>query len=240
MFKALQISAVLLVSSVAMSQAATVVSVLTSDGIAQETVNGIRSTTTTFGSDLGGMNLTATYGDGSSEVLTWVAENPVYSVNGGVSGSGISISAGWDGFELSTTRLLTGLSMSAGAAGSLFDISFAQGTAGDTPTSLIGFPLSFVENTVLDGTVTAEYSGIVNMAGDVARGDLYTDMSIDFSQVSVGGLLGSVRFYTDLDTLADFSDLSPVDISAVPLPATLPLMLVGLGGIGLMRRKKRS
>jgi|GEM_PF-4901165 len=30
------------------------------------------------------------------------------------------------------------------------------------------------------------------------------------------------------------------DVSAVPVPATLPLMLVGLGGIGLMRRKKST
>jgi hypothetical protein len=237
MFKTFQVSAFLLASAVSMSQAATVVNVQTSDGLAQETVNGIRSTTTTYGSDLGGMSLTATYHDGSSEVLSWVAENPAYSVNGGVSGSGMSISAGWDGFALNTTRLMTGLSMSAGAAGSLFDISSAQGTAGDTPTSLIGFPLSFVDNDVLDGQVTAAYSGIVNMAGDVARGDLYTDMFVDFSQVAAGGLLGSVRFYTDLDTLSDLGDLAP---SVVPLPATLPLMLVGLGGIGLMRRKKRS
>ena len=234
MFKTLPIAAAMFCAALSGAQAATLVNVETFDGLAQETVNGIRTATTTYGSDLGGMSLMARFADGSSEQLTWGADDPQNSVWGRASGAGISIAAGWDGFELSTTRLLTGLSMHAGAIGSLFDISREQGTAGDTPTSLIGFPLEFVANDLLDGTVTATYSGIVNLAGQAARGDLYTDMQINFSQVAAGGLLGAVRFYTDLDTLADAGDLSP---AAVPLPASLPLLLAALGGIALIRRK---
>ena len=235
MFNALKISAVLLISTASMSQATTVVNFETLGGLAQETVNGIRADSSTRGNDLDGMHVTATYQDGTSEDVTWAAYDAW--TYGGVTGENLLFEAGWDGFHLTTTRVLTGLTMRAGAVGSLFDVSTEYGTENDTPTTGRGFTLSFADTALLDGTVTATYSGIVNLAGETARGDLYTDLHIDFSQVAAGGLFGAVQFYTDLDTLADLSDLTP---SVVPLPASLPLMLVGLGGIGLMRRKKRS
>jgi hypothetical protein len=240
MFNAIKISAALLISTVSMSQAATVINIETSAGVAQETQYAIRSDTSTRGTDLGGMRVTASYDDGSNETLIWEAYDP-YTF-GGTNGSDVDINMGWQGFQLTTTRLMTGLLFEADLGNAMFDMTSADGTADDTLTTGRGTPFSFYNDSdvLLDGTVTASYSGIVNIAGAAAVGDVYTDMFVDFSQLDAGGLLGNAFFESDLDSLAVIGDLSPVDVSAVPLPATLPLMLVALGGIGLMRRKKRS
>lgn len=239
MFKVLKISALSLISAVSVSHAATVINIETSIGVAQETVYAIGDSST-LGNELAGMRVTASYGDGSSEIMTWEALN-IYTL-GGASGSGVDIEMGWQGFEVSASRLMTGLLFEADLGNAVFDMTWANNTADDTPTTGRGVPFEFLNDSdaALEGTVTASYSGAVNIVGAEAVGDIYTDMFVDFSQLTGGGFLGDIFFRSDLDSLAVAGDLSPVGLSTVPLPATLPLMLVGLGGIGLMRRKKRS
>ena len=239
MFKLLKISALSLIAATSASHAAVVVNITAETGVAQETMHAIGSTST-FGNDLAGMRVTASYGDGTSEVLSWAARD-IYT-RGGTTGSGVEIEMGWQGFEVSSSQLMTGLLFEADLGNAVFDMTWGNGTPDDTPTTGRGIPFEFLNDTdsALDGTVTAAYSGAINVIGAEAVGDIYTDMFVDFSQLVGGGLLGDVFFRSDLDSLAVAGDLTPVDVSAVPLPATLPLMLVGLGGIGLMRRKKRS
>jgi len=232
MFKVLKVSALSLISAVSVSHASTVVNIETTTGVAYETVHAIGSTAT-VGNDLAGMRVTASYGDGSSETLTWEARN-IYTL-GGTSGRGVEIEMGWQGFEVSASQLMTGLLFEADLGNAVFDMTWAgHGQPGDTPTTGRGVPFEFLNNSDahLEGTVTAAYSNAIHIVGSEAVGDIYTDMFVDFSALTGGGLMGDVFFRTDLDSLAVAGDLNP---SVVPLPATLPLMLAGAadaGGLG--------
>ncbi|PZU13309.1 MAG: hypothetical protein DI591_13315, partial [Citromicrobium sp.] len=72
-----------------------------------EFVNGLRADTVSRGVDLEGATITATYADGSVEILTWHATDPY--TNGAAVGTDISMSYGFDWHHLTTTKLLTSL-----------------------------------------------------------------------------------------------------------------------------------
>lgn len=220
--------------SISAAQAATVNIVTVADN-PQETAHGIRASTSTYGSDLAGALVAATYSDGSSEALTWEALS--IGVRGAARGADIDLFMDWAGFEMTTTRLLTSLSFQLAPASSIFDVSrLNEWEVGNTPTTGIGFPFEiYAGGDLLQGAITATYSGIVNLAGRVADGDAFTNMLIDFSGLSGGGFLGSMSFRTDMDTLAVAGDLTPV-----PLPAGLPLLLAGLGGFGMIYRRRKT
>lgn len=222
---------------------AATVNIVTAATNPQETKTGIRADTSTFGRDLAGMMVTAAYDDGSEEVLTWEAlpARPGHGLDGEAAGSDIRLFAGdtYNGFQLTTTKLLSSLRLQAAPANSIFDMATANdGALGDTPTTKIGFPLQILTGgDLLDGVVTASYSGIVNLAGRAADGDAFTDLLIDFSAVSERGLLGYIEFRSDLDTLENAGDL--VAVSAVPLSSSFPLLVGGVAAFGLLRRRKK-
>ncbi|WP_051201522.1 Hint domain-containing protein [Paracoccus aminophilus] len=176
-----------------------------------ETVHGFRVDTASRGVDLDGAKVTATYADGSTETLTWRAYDP-YTM-GGASGENIEMSFGFDWHNLSTTKLLASLKIDLQPASSVFDTTFDSDTspnAASTPGSKEGFPFHLeqaYEN--ISGSIAVTYSGIVNIAGSPAVGDVYTTMVIDFSQLSGGGLLGVLKWNSDIDTLEVAGDLVP-------------------------------
>ena len=88
-----------------------------------------------------------------------------------------------------------------------------------------------------DPCVIVTYSGEVSIGSDPAVGDLYTTMTVDFSGLDAGGFTGQSTYTSDVDVLRTRNDLRPLSAS-VPLPAALPLLLVGLGGLRLLRRRK--
>ncbi|TNJ41559.1 Hint domain-containing protein [Phaeobacter sp. B1627] len=163
----------------------------------------IRADTSSRGVDLEGATITATYADGTSETLTWQALDPY--TTGGATGSDISMFYGYSWHELSTTKVLTSLEIDLAPANSVFDTTLASDDdplGGSTPGSKNGYPFQVSsEYEDMGGSITAEYSGIVNLAGHPAAGDLYTTLTIDFTGLPGGGLLGELDWNSDIDTM---------------------------------------
>ncbi|AGT09302.1 Hint domain-containing protein [Paracoccus aminophilus] len=176
-----------------------------------ETVHGFRADTVSRGVDLDGAKVTATYADGSTETLTWHAYDQY--TNGGASGENIEMSFGFEWHNLTTTKLLASLKIDLQPASSVFDTTTASDTSpegGSTPGSKEGFPFHVEPAyTNMGGSIAVTYSGIVNIAGSAAVGDVYTTMVIDFSHLPVGGLLGDLEWNSDIDTLEVAGDLVP-------------------------------
>jgi len=163
----------------------------------------IRTDTSSRGVDLDGAQITATYADGTSEILTWKALDPYTA--GGATGSDIDMFFGYSWHELTTTKLLTSLQIDLAPANSVFDTTFAMDDdplEDSTPGSKNGFPFKLSpEYEDMSGNVTATYTGIVNLSGSPAVGDLYTTMVIDFSGLPDGGLIGDLVWNSDIDTM---------------------------------------
>ncbi|QDA35708.1 Hint domain-containing protein (plasmid) [Paracoccus liaowanqingii] len=198
------------------------IDIVRTDGNPHETVNGIREDTNSRGADLQGSTITATYADGSTETLTWRAFDPY--TNGGATGTDIEMSYGFEWHELTTTKLLTSLQIDLQPASSVFDTTLANENNLDessTPGSLNGYPFSLApEYEEAAGEISVTYSGIVNLEGNSAVGDLYTTMVVDFSKLPAGGLLGDLRWNSDIDTMREAGDL-------VPSPTSVPCLVRG-------------
>lgn len=191
------------------------------------------------GAALAGMTVDVTYVDGGSESLTWaplIRPNGRPSTsNGAATSADFSLSQGWSSFTLTTSRLLRSMSFSTLGLGMVFDILPVD--AYDTPGSLRGVAFR-VDSGDQDGEIDVSFTNQVLVRGHMIGNDLFTDMTTDFSGLDAGGFLGTMSFTTDLDFLAVADDLT--EYSPVPLPAGLPLLLGGLGIMGLMRRRARG
>lgn len=163
----------------------------------------IREDTSSRGVDLDGAQITAIYADGTSETLTWKALDPY--TTGGATGDNIDMFFGYSWHELTTTKPLASLQIDLETANSVFDTTFAMDDDPldpSTPGSKNGFPFKLSpEYEAISGNITATYTGIVNLAGSPAVGDLYTTMIVDFSDLPGGGLLGDLVWNSDIDTM---------------------------------------
>lgn len=237
--------------------AATTVTVVTQTGTPYVSSVGVRADTGSRGVDLASAQVTATYADSSSEVMTWGALDPFTA--GEARGTDFAIYMDFEGFDISTTKQLTQLridltnsfSITDGSGRSVFDMLTAQtGQPGNTPGSAFGFPvrfdnksfnqvsffgslLPFGETTdAPEGAVTARYSNSVSIGVAPAQGDLFSTLDLDFTGLTDGYFQGDANFETDIDTL---------QVAApVPLPAGLPLLLLGLGGLAIVRVRRKS
>ena len=174
-------------------------------------VNGIREDTSSRGKDLAGSIIIATFADGSSETLIWEAFDPY--TNGGVIGTDVRMSNGFYLHDLTTTKLLTSVQIDLAPSSSVFDSTVFEDIDPDgpsTPGSKYGFPFVVADAYAdLAGDIDVTYSGIVNLAGRPADGDLYTTMRLDFTGLAAGGLLGTLQWNSDIDTMRDAGDLIP-------------------------------
>lgn len=174
-----------------------------------ETVHGIRDDTSSRGVDLEGARITLTYADGTTETLTWHATDPY--TNGAAVGEDTQMSFGYDWHHLETTKPLATMEIDLQPASSVFDTTTASDddpNGGSTPTSLEGFPFRVnADSRDLAGDLEVTYAGIVNLAGSPPAGDLFTTMTVDFSGLPEGGLVGSLNWKSDIDTMREKGDL---------------------------------
>lgn len=227
-FTAIIVAATTSVYSFSTAEASTV-NVATDPGQVYISENGIGSSSVS-GASLAGMEVTVNYVDGGEETLIWGATT--HSA-GAASSSDFSLSNQWWDFTLNTTRMLAAFSMSTLGLDAVFDIYPVDYR--DTPNSLRGVAFNVVAGDQ-DGLVDVLFENRVLVRGHMTGEDLYTDMTVDFTGLTAGGFLGSISFVTDLDAFAVSDDLTLV---AAPVPAGLPLLLGGLGILGLARRKRR-
>lgn len=210
------------------------------EGTLHLTENGIGSNTSTFGTDLVGMQVTATYVDGTFEVLTWENLNREFDeYAGGVSSANMSLEfRGWDYFTMTASRLLATLEMDASTGNALLDIGMHhESDVDNTPTTHGGHPYRTVSGDALTGNIHATYSNGIILNGSPRGTDTFTTVLVDYTGLEGGGFFGTTVFDTDFDTLAVQGDLTPM-ISTVPLPAGFPLLLAGLAAFGFCRRKQ--
>jgi hypothetical protein len=261
LFKSTALAATFVLAGMPAAQAATV-TITTETGMAMRTQFGIRADTGTRGYELAGASVTATFADGTTETATWADANSMSA--GGAGGDRWSLFQNAFGFVSldvdpmadpmdPNARRMTSFSIDASTSQSvtpnfadpsqpdfvqgpsLFDISMqdeSQGDTGSTPGSSFGFPFRFTFGAPV-GDVAVNYSGAVNILGQDAVGDLFTTMTVDFTGLLGGGFTGSAVYESDQDTLRFAGDLAPV-----PLPAGLPLLVLGLGALGVARRRK--
>jgi Ca2+-binding RTX toxin-like protein len=113
---------------------------------------------------------------------------------------------------------LATLEINLAPAGSVFDTTVTlddDPLGGSTPGSSFGYTFGFVgDNAEMSGSVTVTYSGIVNLVGRAADGDLFTTLLIDFSGLDGGGVIGDVSWNSDIDSLLYVGDLAPAGTAA--------------------------
>ena len=181
-----------------------------------ETIHGMRDDTSSRGVDLDGALITATYADGSVENLTWQALDQY--TNGGATGTDINMFYGWSQHELTVDKHLASLQIDLRPANSVFDTTVTlddDPLGGSTPGSSFGYTFEALgENGEESGSITATYSGVVNLVGRPADGDLYTTMTVDFSGLSAGGILGDISWNSDIDTIRYAGDLAQAGTDA--------------------------
>ncbi|MCB1760170.1 MAG: VPLPA-CTERM sorting domain-containing protein [Gammaproteobacteria bacterium] len=183
-----------------------------------------------------------------------------YDNSGSDSNEGVEI-AGPGGTVLDGWQLL----FYNGNGGDLYKSLMLNGTLPDLGTGfgLLAFTTPGLQNGP-DGIALADpldqvvqflsYEGIVTATEGPASG--LSSESLPVAESSSGSALeslqlaGSGRYYTDFSwngpQLASFGALNPgqsfdapLTPSPVPLPATLPLLLSGLAGLGLVSRRRR-
>ena len=203
------------------------------------TALGIRDDTSSRGVDLAGALMTLTYVDGTQETLTWAALDAY--TQGGATGEFGTVYFDYDVHELSVTKRLASFEIDLAPASSVFDITTpmdADPLGGSTPGSNNGFPFKLTTGFEdIPGEIEVSYSGIVNLAGQAARDDLYTTMRVDLTGLSGGGLIGDLGWNSDIDTMRIAGDLVPAEnaLSGGALNDSLggtsaSELLAGLGG----------
>ncbi|WP_424964500.1 VPLPA-CTERM sorting domain-containing protein [Dinoroseobacter sp. S375] len=191
----------------------------------------------TTGGDMDGMLVTGTFAGGASETLTF---NGTGGTAGSTGAGSFSVALNGNSFTSSwsvnvSSGLLTSLQLQGAPGDTIFDVATSL-AGGSTENSENG--RTFEETSNLSGAIVATYSNNVALTGDAPVGDLYESLFIDLSGLAGGGLSSTqtLAFRADTDNAAAGSSVVP----AIPLPASFPLILAGLGALGLTRKRRKA
>jgi hypothetical protein len=223
------------VGTIRTAEAAVVNSIVSVDGVPHQTT--AIDTFVTTGNDMGGMEVTAFFADGSSQLATWAG---LGGTSGSAVGTGWSLEVHGDTFGaiwILTNDVdgltMTGLRIYAAPGDTMFDrtLDFSGDEFG-TPGSARGWDFDAVAGP--DGLlIDVTYSDIVNLTGDAPFGDLYATMTLALSGLRPGEIL---EFIADTDNALVSGDIRP---RPVPEPAAIALIGIGLLGLGLAVHRRR-
>jgi hypothetical protein len=199
----------------------------------------------TTGAMMDGLAVTAIFSGGVNETRLWADTGPdsggVSSASGwGLSLSGNTFSAPWQ-FTITNANLgqLRRLILDASSALTVFDRNYPppDGVSEGTPGSANGndFNCTAASAAVCDteNDVIALYDYQVNVVGEVAVGDLWQTLDIQFFEFrdeTPSGPTTSWSFVQDTD--------NDSRIIQVPEPGSVALFGLALGAAGLIRRRR--
>jgi hypothetical protein len=205
-------------------------------------IPGVAGSATT-GAMMDELAVTAVFSNGVNETLLWADTGPnsggVSSANGwGLSLSGNTFSAPWE-FTITNADLgqLRRLFLDARFALTMFDRNYpGPGDAGvGTPGSANGndFDCTAASAAVCtDNDVIALYDYQVNVVGELAVGDLWQTLDIQFFAVGDEAPSGPSTSWSFVQDTDNDSRLQ------APEPGTVALIGLALGAAGLIRRRR--
>lgn len=199
--------------------------------LTHKSVNGVRSDTSTYSTDLVGALFRAVYTDGTTEDWNWVRYSEYGAATDHVSDD-LAFDYKWWGFEMQVQKGLQSFEVNLEPASVIWDAGeYPEWDPRNTPTTYGGeqFRIS-TGNEALDGTVNATYSNRLRVGDHPVGEDAFTNLLIDFSGLANGGLFSNITWSFDMDVLAVAGDLTPV-----PLPAGILLLLAAIGAFALIR-----
>jgi len=190
----------------------------------------------TSGDMMDGMEVTAGFASGGSETATWadvaLGQGQAAGTDWTLFESGDTWDHNWELSNGTATGIITSLLIDAGAGDTVFDVwADAVGTDG----SAYGLALDVV-SAPADLAIVATYSGQVALSGYAPVGDLYRYLSLEFTNQGGLGSGEYLIFRTDTDNLLYAGDIEPQ--RPIPEPATVLLLGLGIGGLGVFRRRK--
>lgn len=194
---------------------------------------GISSVSTGAG-DMNGMQITALFADGTSDVA--ILGDTTAAGNGWEASFSASTtySSPWNiDVTNSSNALISSLIFSGASGNTVFDV---LGSTTYTPGSANGKAIQSSTTQYTGSTldsVAATYTNQVTL-NDTFYGDLYETLILDFTSGLAFG--DTLSFITDTDSSAIAGDIVSV---SVPEPASLILMGLGLAGLGVSRRKAK-
>jgi hypothetical protein len=113
-----------------------------------------------------------------------------------------------------------------------------------TKTQVLDIKAVLNANGITDDKIPAKLEGLAFgedvMVNGVLMHTLYLANDNDFLSVTPGGLTNPSSFFVFGFTDADLPGFVNQSIAPVPLPATLPLIVSGLGLLGAVRRRRRA